>query len=541
MRNLGTVRLIAMGGVAVGLIVFFIFLSTRLSGDDMTLLYGNLEPGDSSRIVAKLQSMGVPYELAGNGQEINVPSEDALRLRVQMAEEGLAGGGTVGYEIFDRSESLGTTNFVQNINLVRALEGELARTIRAIQQVQDARVHIVLPKREVFSRRTQPASASVVVKTRGNERLGKSQVLAIQQIVSASVPGLDPEHISVIDHRGRLLARAGSGEDNGEIIASENEEFTRDFERRTVATIEELLEQSVGIGKIRAQVTAEFDFDRITTSTESFDPEGQVVRSTQTVEEEAQSSDTDSQANVSVANNLPDGGTPAAGASGTASTSSRTEETVNYEITKTVKSHVRETGTVRRLSVAVLVDGVSGTDEDGNPTWQPRGEEELKKLETLVKSAIGYDEERGDTVQVVNMRFTAADNLELDDVSPLLGLTKGDYFRIAEIFVLAIVGILVILLVVRPLVARTLDALPSALDAATQKALLSDQSEEAAALAGPSGTGVTAMSDESEESINLDQVEGKVKTSTLKKIAEIVERHPEETVSILRQWMYQET
>ena len=527
-----------MGGVAIGLLVFFIFLSTRLNTTDMSLLYSELDSGDSTKIIAKLESMGVPFEIKEGGGQIMVPSDRVASLRMAMAEEGLPDGGSVGYDIFDRSDTLGSTNFVQNVNLLRALEGELSRSIRSLGQVREARVHLVMPKRELFSRRTQDPSASVVLRTSGGTRLGKTQVLAIQHLVSAAVPGLKPTRISIVDHKGRLLARKGEGDDQTSVVASDHEEFRTNKEKHLTRTVEELLEQSVGPGKVRARVSVEMDFDRITTNSEVYDPDGQVVRSTQTVEESSKSSESEGAAAVSVANNLPDAGTSNSN-SGNASQAARTEETVNYEITKTVRSHVRESGNIRRLSVAVLVDGTYSTNDKGEQVYQPRAKEELDQLASLVRSAIGFNTQRGDSLEVVNMRFIAADASDLDDISPLLGLTKSDYFRIAEIFVLAIVGILVILLVVRPLVARTLDALPSALEAATEQNLLADQSEEAPAIAGPDNVGVGV--EEEDELIDIDAVDGRVRSSTLKKIAEIVERHPEETVGILRQWMYQES
>jgi len=540
LRNLGTVRLVAIGGVGIGLVAFFIFLTVRLNTTQMSLLFGDLDATDSAKIVGQLEASGVRFQLRANGQQILVPADQVLRLRVSMAESGMPNGGSVGYEIFDKSDGLGTTNFVQNINLIRALEGELARTIRAIDNIDEARVHLVLPKRELFSRHKQEPSASIVIKTQRHAKLSKARVLAIQHLVAAAVPGLTPRRISVIDGRGRLLARVGDEDPESGISAEDSDDMRRGYERHLVRTIEALLEQSVGIGNVRAKVSVEMDFDRISTNTESYDPDGQVVRSTQSIEESAKSSDKTGQSTVSVGNNLPDAN---AGGNDGASTSqsTRTEETVNYEISKTIKTHVRESGTVRRLSVAVLINGTFKADEDGDLIYQPRTKDEMGKLAILARSAIGYDAKRGDTVELINLRFFNPDDLITARAGPLFGLTKSDYFRIGEIFVLAIVGILVILLVVRPLVARTLDALPSALEAAKEATLLADQSEDTPALAGPAGTGVSGpLPDEEDSLIDLDQVEGRVKASTLKKIAEIVERHPEETVGIIRQWMYAE-
>lgn len=543
LRNLGTVRLMAMGGVAIGILIFFIFLSARLNTADMSLLYGDLDSGDSSKIIAKLETMGIPFELRAEGRQVMVPSDRVLRLRMAMAEDGLPNGGSIGYEIFDRSESFGTTNFVQNVNLVRALEGELARTIRALGQVTEARVHLVLPKRKVFSRKQQEPSASVVIKTKGPKKLAKAQVLSVQHLIASAVPELKISRISVIDHRGRLLARAGSDEDGGLSMSSNNDEVQHSNEERLVRVIEELLEQSVGIGKIRAQVTSEMNFDRITTNSESYDPDGQVVRSTQNVEERADTNERNNSRSVSVANNLPDAaGNQNGGGKNNASQSSRTEETVNYEISKTIRQHVREMGTVKRLSIAVLVDGTYTADKEGKKQYNPRADQELQKLAKLAKSAVGFDAKRGDTLEVINMQFVTALGDEVDTVEPLFGLSKGDYFRIAEIFVLAAVGILVILLVVRPLVARTLEALPSALAAATDQNLLADQSPDTPALTGPAETGIGGADQlDEEEMVDVARIDGKVRASALKKIEEIVERHPEETIGILRQWMSEDS
>ena len=540
LRNLGAIRLMAMAGIAVGIIAFFIFLSSRINTSDLSLLYADLDQADSAKIVAKLESLDVPYELRAGGRQIMVPPDRTLRLRMSMAEEGLPSGGSVGYEIFDRSEALGTTNFIQNINLLRALEGELARTIRSLSQVHEARVHLVMPRRDLFSRRQQEPTASVVIKTRGASRIGKNQVLAIQHLVAAAVPALKVSRISIIDHTGRLLARGGGEADDeaGGVLASTNLERQRGHEERLVRIIEDLVEQSVGIGKVRARVSAMMNFDRITTNSEIYDPDGQVVRSTQSVEEAANTSDRDAANSVSVGNELPENQNAGDAAQSSSTRSTRTEETVNFEISKTVRSHVRESGSVRRLSIAVLVDGIYSTDADGKEVYKPRDQKVLDKFATLVRSAIGFDTKRGDTLEVINMRFVSKPETEWDMVEPLFGLTKTDYFRIAEIFVLAAVGILVLLLVVRPLVTRMLQALPGALAAAEQN-LLANQSADVAALASPADTGVSVqqVEEEAEDMIDLTRIEGKVRASTLKKIEEIVERHPEETVGIIRHWM----
>jgi flagellar M-ring protein FliF len=538
-RGLGAVRLAAMGAVGIALVVFFVFMSAKLSSTDNAILFGNLDPADSSKIVSKLETMGVPYEMKAEGRQVWVPSDKVLRLRMNMAEEGLPSGGSRGYELFDRADTLGSTNFVQNVNLIRALEGELARTIRSMGTVAEARVHLVMPKRELFSRTEREPTASVLIRARGTERLNKSQVRAIQHLVAAAVPGLSPARISVVDSRGELLARGSGPDGQGAAAGGESaDDSRRAYEDRMTRIIEELLENSVGASKVRAEVTAEMDFDRITTNSETYDPNGQVVRSTQSVEETSSDSDSKSKPAVTVRNNLPDANAQQGGAGNKSeSASSRTEETVNYEISKTTRNHVREVGTLKRVSVAVLVDGTYAM-QGGKPVYQPRSAEEIENLAKLVRSAVGYDEKRGDKVELINMQFAAGPREDEKIEPPLFGLTKADYFRIAELLVLAVVAILVLLLVIRPIVQRTLEALPSALSREHERNLLADQSVGAPALTGPAGTGTDRSQEE--EMIDVAQVEGRVRASTIKKIGEIVEHHPEETVSILREWLYQD-
>lgn len=530
-----------MAGIGIGFVAFFAFLVTRLTGGEMSLLYSDLDTADAGQITAKLESLQIPYELRANGTQIYVPSDRALRLRMSMAEEGLPAGGSVGYELFDHADALGTTNFVQNVNLVRALEGELARTIRSLDNVESARVHLVLPRRQLFSRDKEEPSASIVLKLRG--RFSAQQVVAVENLVASAVPGLKPTRISVVDDKGTLLARPDQDGALGP-TGTTAEEMRLSYENRMSQAIETLLERSVGVGKVRAEVTADMDFDRITTNSEIFDPDGQVVRSTQTVEEEANSTETEGADQVSVTQNLPETQNAEAPPGGPLSSnvSTRTEETVNYEISKTVKSQVRESGIIKRLSVAVLVDGNYAEAADGATTYQPRTDAEMQQLEKLVKSAIGFDAQRGDTVELANMPFAPVEVGDLTDAPmPLFGLTKDDYLRIAEIVVLGVVGLLVLLLVVRPLVSRLIESLPRP---QPQQEMLSDQSGPAPKLPQPeTGASLGARSeinDELEQMIDLEQVEGRVRASSLKKIGEIIEKHPEETVSIIRTWMFQE-
>ena len=549
-RQLGPVRLAALAATGIAVLGFFIFLSSRLSTGGMALLYGDLDPQDSGQIIQTLQSKNIPYDIKAGGKQIFVPGDQVLQLRVSLAESGLPGGGSVGYEIFDNNQGIGTTNFVQNINLVRALEGELARTIGAMRNVRVARVHLVMPRRELFSREKQEASASVVLQVQGSSRLNNEQVQAIQHLIAAAVPSMDPQKISVLDDRGQLLAR-GNG-DSTSAAAGTADEMRVGFENRMRQAIIELLERTVGLNRVRAEINAEIDYDRVVENAEIFDPDSQVARSSQTVQENENSSENDDQDTVTVQNNLPETEATAAG-TGTSAASqvSRTEETVNFEITKTIRNRVKESGQIKRLSVAVLVDGKYIENDDGDKVWQPRAADELAQLETLVKSAVGFNEQRGDSVEIVNMQFVKLEPLEFDDGSLFLGISKEEFMQLAEILVLAVVGLLVILLVVRPVLTRLFESMPTALAGGPAGALGDQEGVALAQLTGPEATADMAelleedeeeVEDESllDQMIDINQVEGRVRASSLKQIGEIVDKHPEEAIAIVRNWMYQE-
>ena len=302
MKNLGPARLAAMAGVGVGLIAFIIFFATRFSAQPMELLYGSLSASDSREITKQLELSGIPFKTNNNNAEILVAGEKVSAARMQMAELGLPSGGSVGYELFDTQDALGTTNFMQNVNLVRALEGELARTIKAIEGIQNARVHLVMPQREMFTREMQEPTASVYIKMKSG-RLTDNQVKAVQHLIAASVPRLKPSNISIVDERGTLLSR--SYENDQQQVAAQQDDATRKLEQRLSQAIISMVESSLGPGKVRAEVRAEMEFDKVVTAEETYNPEAQVPRSTVTVEEHNVSREAEPE-NVSVSNNLPD-------------------------------------------------------------------------------------------------------------------------------------------------------------------------------------------------------------------------------------------
>lgn len=546
LRNLGPARLAAIGGVGLLLIGFFVYLTTRLSTPEMELLYAELQQTEAAAIAKKLEEAKVPFTVDKTGTKIMVPADQVGPMRMRMAAQGLPSGGSVGYELFDKGEGFGATSFMQNINHLRALEGEMARTVQTLNGVQQARVHLVLPKRELFARQQNPATASVFLKLRPGAQLSRENIQAIQQLIAASVPNLDPNRISIVDDKGKLLAR-GTGSDTAEAMMASAEEKKQAYEGRLARTIEDLLGRTLGYGKVRAEVSADLDFDRITTQSEIFDPESQVVRSTQTVTESNESSDRDPLAPVTVDQNLPTSQASSSASPLSSNKSNRNEETINYEITKTTKSHVREAGTVRRLSVAVLVDGTYQTSKEAPPAYQPRSEQEIESIKALVRSAVGLDAVRGDSLEVVNLRFWSPEDDIQKPEELFMGMTKDDLFRIAEMVVLGIVAVLIILLVIRPLISRAFEKAEMQEEDEMDR-LLTDQAGMPAALAAPTGALAqdlaleAAQADEElEQMIDINRVEGRVRASSLRKVGEIVDKHPEEAVSILRNWLYQES
>jgi len=379
------------------------------------------------------------------------------------------------------------------------------------------------------------------LRMRGATRLSSEQISAVQHLVAAAVPSLTPKHISVIDNKGKLLAGGFEDTDGMGAVSSKIDEKNRILENRLAKTLEELIEKSVGFGHVRAEVNAEMDFDRISTNEERYDPEGQVVRSTQSIEETSSSKDTDGSPSVTVGTNLPDANQDSGDNQSSSAAENRTEETVNFEISKKVINHIREAGTIKKLSVAVLVDYEHKLNEEGVRTAIKRSPEDMELLANLVKGAIGYDADRGDQIEIVQMVFKDSINVE-EQLDQFFGLSKNDLLRVAEMLVLGIVALLVILLVIRPLISRAFEANTAAALAESER-LLADQSPDAPALAGPGGVLATSdmdVEEEFEELIDIDRVEGRIKASSVKKIGEIVDKHPEAALSLIRTWMYQE-
>jgi len=543
-KTLGAARIAAMVAVTVALLGFFAFVIMRLSAPTLAPLFTELTIEDSSRVIKELEAQGVPYQLRGDGTTILIPKDNVTRFRMRLAEAGLPRGGSVGYEIFDKTDTLGTTSFVQNVNHLRALEGELARTIRSLDRVSAARVHLVIPDRQLFQRDKQDPSASIVLRVRS--QLEQAQVRAIRHLVASAVRGLKPERVSIVDEQGRLLADGAMAGDTGASLAAGIDERNTALETRVKNQIESIISSVVGPGRARVQVSAEMDYSRVQQTSDSYDPESRVIRSTQTREEAGENGAGGSNdQTVSVGNELPGSNQQRGGNQQQAQSrdsNRKNEETVNYEISRTTRVETLEPGRVKRLSVAVLVDGNYTKGANNNEmTYAPRTQQELDRITALVRSAIGFNEKRGDMVEVVNLRFaetpSAPQLAEEGGLMSLLRFTTDDIMHAVNLVVVAILSLLVLLFVVRPLVRRIVTPDEAAIAQKPVPAVLVKSEGGVDAPLQPAQP--PSVDNAAARMIEFAQLQGDVHQQSIQKVGELATRNPYETVSIIRQWMHE--
>ncbi|MGE0533070.1 MAG: flagellar basal-body MS-ring/collar protein FliF [Hyphomonadaceae bacterium] len=533
----GPTRLFAALGIAAVVAALLFSLVLRMGTEEKALLFANVDMREAGEISQRLETADIPYELRGDGSAIFVARSRVLEARMMLSAEGLPSRGSIGYEIFDEPDALGQTQFQQNINRLRALEGELARTIGSLDGVAGARVHLVLPERQLFAREAEQPSASIVLQLR-RDALTPGQVRAIRNLVASATPGLTSNRVTILDETGRLLAAASNEEG---VDADGVDARQAGVEERIRRTVTDIVEGVVGAGNARVQVNAEMDFSRITESSETFDPEGRVVRSTSSSEDTGSSSEGGGAQGTTAGANVPDGGAAAGGGEGASDNRESSSETVNYEISRTTRTEISEGGRMRRLSVAVAVDGVSTPGEEGaEPTWAPRSEEDLQRIAALVRSAVGFNAERGDVVEVVNVQF-ARDAAQSEDVAEasMFDLSQMDLMRIIEIVAALIASLAFVLFVLRPLIGGLVRGGGGA-TAAGGPALLGPAG---AAAALPGGGSMAALpspdgaASDIEPAIDITQIQGRVRASSVKKVAEVVEQHPDESIQIIRGWL----
>jgi flagellar M-ring protein FliF len=391
-----------MLGIVVLSAVFFGILIMTANRTEFKSLYSNLGNEDAGEIMNKLKEQKVPTQISDDGKTILVPASKVYELRMSLASDGLPQGGGVGFEIFDR-KNFGMTEFVQKLNYQRAMQGELSRTINQISGVEQARVHLALPERTLFKENEKAPTASVVLKMKSGRVLSESEVQGIVHLVASAVEGMDPDHITVIDNRGRMLSRPVAP-DQASRVASTMIETQSNIEKDMEDRIQTLLDRVVGTGRSAARVSVSLDMKNLEKYEERYDPQASAVRSEQ---KSAQTENVVIPSGVpGVQSNLGKTQVPPAIPGG----GSKNDETKNYEVSRTESKIVEPAGSLTKISVAVLVDGkyekVAGKKKNAPQSkYVPRSPEELQKIEALVKSAVGFDATRGDQVTVANIPF----------------------------------------------------------------------------------------------------------------------------------------
>ena len=538
LQRFGIGRLAAVLGVAAGVAAVLVAVMLRIGQAPDAMLYSNLDLREASEITAALDQAGVKYSSKGDGSTIFVSRDEVGTARMLLAQKGLVTSGSVGYELFDEQSVLGQTEFQQNLNAKRALEGELARDIMSLRGVSMARVRIAIPERALFQSDAAEPTASVVVGLGGREMTAEN-VRAIRNLVASAVPNLKPGKVTVVDDMNRTLA--AGGEDDGFGAAAEQAKSST--ERQLHARITDIVEGVVGAGAARVSVTAEIDHSRQTTQEQRFDPDGQVVRSTATNGSTSQDTTGQALGGATATENIPGGQGPETAAAG--SSQQDQSETINYEISNTTTTTVKEPGEVRRLAVAVAVDGKwTPAANGGEPTYAPRSAEEIAQIKALVAAAVGIDETRGDKLEVTNVRFERAATPDggTEAGGGMFDFGKNDIMRGVELLILLITGVLLIFFVLRPLLKAAtggggsagLPALAGTSPGAPGVTQLQTVTVGGAPIAGQL-TGPTEM----EQRLDIARIEGQVKASSVRKVADFVEKHPEESTAILRSWVHE--
>ncbi|CAJ0703759.1 Flagellar M-ring protein [Ralstonia edaphis] len=560
--------LMMIGGAALVAVIAAAMLWSR--APDYRVLYSNVSDSDGGAIIAALQQMNVPYRFAEGGTAIMVPEASVHEARLKLASQGLPKGGQAGFELME-NQKFGTSQFAEQVNYQRALEGELARTIQAMQEVQSARVHLAMTKPSVFVREQAKPSASVLLKLYPGRMLDRSQVQAIGHLVSSSVPNLPLANVTVVDQSGRLLS--SSFQDNASGLDPTQLSYVRDVEQGYIKRIEAILGPVVGEDNVRAQVTADVDLDNTEQMAETYrpnqDPANAAVRSTHTAEATQNKADAQGGVPGALSNQpptaprmLPTAPAPAsasqpaatgpngqpqqaaaANTSGTATTgnsSSTRDTTTNYEVDKTVRRTRAAVGTVRRLSVAVVVNYRG----DGK-TWKPLSEAEMTKLNALVKDAVGFDAKRGDSVNVVNSQFSGTLPMAKDDL-PLWKQPEMIQYGIqgAKYLALAIGFLILVFAVIRPAI-RSMGKK----DEAATATFVGREGEDpnapiitgAAASAGPELEGPAAAGAESEELPDaLPQLKNNDFEKKLETMRRVAQSNPRAVAAVIKQWVSNE-
>ncbi len=526
-RELPPARLFALLGVLGAVITVALVSLLWMSGaSEQQVLYTHLNLEDAAAITGKLKEMNVPYSLKGDGTTILVPASMVYETRLRLASQGLPQGGGAGFELFDQ-RMFGMTEFVQKLNYRRALQGELARTIAELGAVQHARVHIVLPEKSLFLEQQEKPTASVVLKLLAGRRLSADQIRGIAHLVSSSVEGLDPGDVTIVDTNGNILSR---DEENTAFLSRTEAQlaYQQNLEHGLERRVQSLLERAIGKGKVLVRVSAQLDFQHIERTEERFDADNPAIRSEQRSQEKGTGSGLwaigvpGTRSNVNVTEEPAQQTPPSA-------SSSRQTETINYELSKMVSKVVAPSGEIKQLSVAVLVDGTyKPGEQEGEQTYVPRTAEELAKYRDIVMSAVGFNDARGDRVEVANVPFEA--QVDLEAIEMARQAQRAFWLNIGRYAAYVLVGLLFFLFVGRPLVQWITGGDQLAVEGELPRTVQELEAD----------MGVSGMLPEGEgEAEHHDLLKiGKPSGHELRtQMAEFVRSEPERAVEVLRIWL----
>lgn len=544
-EQFGARKLAIIGGSGLAVVLAMGMLVSQVSGGGQKgFLYTDLDPQSAQIITEKLRGEGVDFELSPDGTAVQVPVDKIPELRMSLASEQL--GGKIGYEVLDGEEPFGTSASRQKLNETRAIEGELAKSIRSMQRVRDARVHLVMPERKLFSDDERPATAAITVKTTG--RLASEQVDAIRYLVSSSVPELNPDRISIVDQTGALLARAGDGGlSNGAL-----DERRHSMEDRYRQDVETMLERIVGQGGVRAQVAVDLNSEQVKEESDLFDPDRQVIAKQTSVETNDESDERSSSGEASVSTQLPEnqGGAADAGDSNRRKAGETSEETT-YDNSRVHKTSINPGGDIKRLTVSVMVDGVYTQGADGKPVYAARSAQEIERLTRLVQNAVGYNEERGDSVVVESMAFKATEVPEAEGVGIF---SEVNWLSFLPMLILAVVALVGMFLMSRNLRRRAPAAIegpvgePILLEPANvDVANLTPEMRDLLARAAAGDEEATkefarlqmSSTQQIEQEMDVAHVNGRLKANVLKRVGDVVNESPSDAAAVVRAWMAQ--
>ncbi len=388
--------------------LFFLIVVLLVKNDNYELLYSELSLEDSSNILKELEIRGFKYQLSSDSKAIKVPQEQIAQIRIYLSALGLPSTGSIiGYEIFDKEDGISITNFTQNIRYIRALEGELSRTISAFNKIKRARVHLVIPQKEIFSREKLDTKASVLLALKHkNQKLNDEEINSISHLIFTAVPAIEMKNITIVDDLGRSFKVS---DNNSFVHTKQNFELKLQYEESIKENIEKLLANILGPEKVKATVNLDICFDKIVTNSEIYDPQN-VVRSSQVIEEKDQMHDP-SAADLSTANNILDNQNSESETNSIIS--EKIDKQTNYEISKTVKNHIKEPGYIQKMSIGILVDGEYDFNQETKILeYKPRSQDEINKIIDLVTASVGFSHERGDKIEIINMQFMQTDSNE---------------------------------------------------------------------------------------------------------------------------------